>query len=96
MTSDEAEGLRLVSIRILLLNAYHDAEIEFVYPNVYSYTIGATHSRQGHDDWRYDEFRMNEHGGLIHEIEWAGYGSDHSWIIESDDVEFSCRELTRQ
>ncbi len=94
--SDEVDGLRLVSITILLLNAYHDGEIEFVYPNVYSYSIGASHSQQGHDDWRYDEFRMNERGCLVHEIEWAGYGSAHRWIIESDDVAFSYRELARQ
>lgn len=94
--SDDVEGLRLVSITILLLNAYHDGEIEFVYPNVYSYSIEATHSQQGHDDWRYDEFRMSERGSLIHEIEWAGYESGHRWVIESDDVTFSHRELTRQ
>ncbi len=94
--SDDVEGLRLVSIKILLLNAYHDGEIEFVYRNVYSYSIEASHSDQGHDDWRYDEFRLSERGNLIHEIEWAGYGSGHRWIIESDDVNYSYREFVRQ
>jgi len=43
----------------------------------------------GHDDWRYDEFRLADEGHLIHEIEWWGRGEVARWVIEASDVQFS-------
>ena len=88
----ERQQYRTVTIRITLLNAYHSGEIIFMYPEVYSYSLGASHVFQGHDDWRYDQFRVNEKGHLIHEIEWAGYGAANSWIIEANDVVYAYSE----
>jgi hypothetical protein len=88
----ERQQYRTVTIKITLLNAYHSGEITFMYPEVYSYSLGASNVFQGHDDWRYDEFRVNEKGHLIHEIEWAGYGSASSWIIEANDVLYTYSE----
>ena len=85
----ERRQYRTVSIRIILLNAYHDGIIELFYPEVFSYALTANHAFQGHDDWRYDEFRVDESGRLIHEIEWAGYGSSNTWVIEANDIEFT-------
>jgi hypothetical protein len=63
--------LRSTTLTIRLLGAYHDGFIEFLYPEVYAYDLGATSVGQGHGDWRYDEFRLGDGGRLVHEIEWA-------------------------
>jgi hypothetical protein len=42
----------------------------------------------GHRDWRYDEFRVNEEGRLVHEIEWGGRKDTGSWLIVASDIEF--------
>src|ERR1700722_1601022 len=44
---------RTVSIRIRLRSAYHDGFIEFHYPQVFSYSLGANDATGGHKDWRY-------------------------------------------
>ncbi|MES9934592.1 MAG: hypothetical protein ABW162_17455 [Candidatus Sedimenticola sp. PURPLELP] len=88
----ERQQYRTVTIKITLLNAYHSGVITYVYPEVYSYSLGAAHVFQGHDDWRYDEFRINSKGHIVHEIEWAGYGASNTWVIEANDVVFSFNE----
>jgi hypothetical protein len=83
---------RPVSILVRLLGAYHDGHIEFQYRGVVSYrlelapTLDAT--PYGHRDWRYDEFRLAEHGGIEHEIEWWGPDRSSTWLIEAADVEY--------
>lgn len=77
---------RSVSLSIKLLGAYHDGFIEFVYPNVLEYQLSGVGLDRGHGDWRYDEFRVNKRGLLVHKIEWASYGSGHRWVIVADDV----------
>ena len=89
----ERQQYRTVTIKITLLNAFHSGEICFTYPEVYSYSFGARSVFQGHDDWRYDEFRINPKGHLIHEIEWAGYGSSNTWVIEASDIEYAYCEI---
>jgi hypothetical protein len=71
---------------IRLLGAYHDGYIEFHYPTVFEYRLLAGTLGQGHGDWRYDEFRLDEQGRLIHEIEWAAYGAIGTWLIVASDV----------
>ncbi len=85
-TGDRNE-IRTVSINIRLLGAYHDGYIEFHYPTVYEYRLVADTLGQGHGDWRYDEFRVNEKGHLVHEIEWASFGASNTWLIVASDVE---------
>jgi hypothetical protein len=85
-SSGERCELRATSILIRLLGAYHDGYIEFHYPTVFEYRLTAGTLGQGHGDWRYDEFRLDEEGRLVHEIEWASYGANNTWVIVASDV----------
>ena len=85
-SSGQREEIRTVSINIRLLGAYHDGYIEFHYPTVFEYRLTADTLGQGHGDWRYDEFRVNDKGQVIHEIEWASYGATNAWLIVASDV----------
>jgi hypothetical protein len=80
---------RPLTLQIRLLGAYHDAYVEFTYPQIFGYTLeGPSSAVLG--DWLYDEFRITSKNHLVHEIEWAGSGNATGarWIIEADDVEF--------
>jgi hypothetical protein len=77
---------RAVALSIQLLGAYHDLVLTFTYPRVYRYAFEAAAIREGHFDWRYDEFRVNDDGRLLHEIEWSGTRAGARWLIEADDV----------
>ena len=77
---------RSSSLTIRLLGAYHDGFIEFHYPEVFGYQLSAGGLSQGHGDWRYDEFRLDAKGRLVHEIEWAAFGVDSRWVIVANDV----------
>jgi hypothetical protein len=87
---------RAVSLRLRLLGAYHDLELEVFYPLVRSYSFGhgLLESSHGHGDWRYDEFRISENGRLIHEIEWDHPDGQGTWLIEADDVAFSVKQVS--
>ena len=93
-TSERKAQLRSCSISPRLLGAYHDGHIEISYPEVFSYSFQSFMAGKvtSHGDWRYDEFRLSEHGHLLHEIEWAGapgaQGKSFSWLIEADDIDF--------
>jgi hypothetical protein len=78
--------IRASKITVLLLGAFQDGQIEFVYSDVQSYSLSMENLRQGHGDWRYDEFRLSESGKVIHEIEWASFGANGRWLIEASDV----------
>lgn len=82
-------GDRRLSIRMRLLGAYHDGHIEIRYPQVFAYELALSNGERGHSDWRYDEFRVNDEGHLVHEIEWWGPGETGRWIIVASDIEFS-------
>ena len=88
-TGDRSEQ-RITSLRVRLIAAYHDGIIEFVYPQVFNYSLKAPVTIRGLGDWRYDEFRLSPDGNVIHEIEWAGFPHEENahWIIEASDVEF--------
>jgi hypothetical protein len=85
-SSGKRRELRSASIRIRLLGAYHDGYIELYYPTVFEYRVVADTLGQGHGDWRYDEFRLDERGRLVHEIEWAAFGATNTWLIVASDV----------
>jgi hypothetical protein len=87
-SSGERQENRTLSLRVRLLGAYHDRHIELFYPLVYSYSMSAVHSSDGHGDWRYSEIRLNDSGNVVHEIEWAGPpGREARWRIEASDVQ---------
>jgi hypothetical protein len=77
---------RFNDLSVRLLGAYHDGYIDLTYPEVRSYSFDMSRSAHGHGDWRYDEFRAAEDGGVVHEIEWAAAESNGRWVIESRDV----------
>ena len=83
----ERQEIREVAMRIRLLGAYHDGYIEMHYPIVHEYQVIAGTLGQGHGDWRYDQFRLDEKGRLIHEIEWASFGASNTWVIVASDVQ---------
>src|SRR5258706_465338 len=62
---------RAVALSIQLLGAYHDLVLTFNYGRVFRYVFEGLDIQEGHAEWRYDEFRVNEHGHLLHEIEWC-------------------------
>lgn len=66
-STGQRSEIRTVSITIKLLGAYHDGYIELHYPTVFEYRLGGMTLGQGHGDWRYDEFRLNERDQVIHE-----------------------------
>ncbi|RYD19819.1 MAG: hypothetical protein EOP88_17520 [Verrucomicrobiaceae bacterium] len=76
-----------IQMRVRLLGAYHDGDIEFIYSGVISYDIRMMDLTQGHCDWRYDEFRLSESGDVIHEIEWCGAIDTGRWLIQARNVE---------
>lgn len=82
---------RTLSLRVRLLGAYRDHELEFHYPKVFSYAFAGGVVEPGHCDWRYDEFRLNDVGQLVHEIQWWGATQTATWLICSDDVVFTSR-----
>jgi hypothetical protein len=87
-SSGRRDEERATSIRIRLLGARHDGFIEFYYPCVSRYRIDAIDAAGGHKDWRYDEFRLSDEGGVIHEIEWCGTVDTARWVIEATDVHY--------
>ena len=84
----------VLSLRVRLLGAYHDMELDFRYPTVFSYELHGLELGRGHGDWRYDEFRLDHEGRLLHEIQWAGAKDRASWIICADDVVFSAHAVS--
>lgn len=84
----ERQEIRFVAITVRLLAAYHDGHIELHYPKVFAYRLGCRNVEEGHHDWRYDEFRLDANGHLMHEIEWSGYNEVGSWLIVANDIEF--------
>jgi hypothetical protein len=84
--SGERREQRSLSIHVRLFGAYHDGFIQFRYSGVNSYNLALSRGREGHSDWLFDEFRLSEHGLVLHEIEWA---ADGHWLIEASDVNFS-------
>ena len=84
--SGERHQHRTVALAVQLLGAYHDLVLTFTYAGVHRYALDARQVREGHCDWRYDEFRVTPDNRLLHEVEWRGPGENARWLIEADDV----------
>jgi hypothetical protein len=67
---------RTLALRVRLLGAFHDLELEFYYPRIFSYAFRGDVLERGHGDWRYDEFRIGNDGHLVHEIQWSGRNTE--------------------
>jgi hypothetical protein len=93
----ERHEQRTTASSLQLLGAYHDLVLTFSYQGLHRYVLEGHDVRLGHGDWRYDEFRVNEAGRLVHEIEWWGSAPMAHWLIEADDVtlEWSLRTPDR-
>jgi len=75
-----------ISIIIRLRSAWQAGLIELSYPEVFRYELRLFENTGGHQDWRYDEFRVTTNGHVIHEIEWCGAKESGRWLIEATDV----------
>jgi hypothetical protein len=89
----ERQAPRSLALRLRLLGAYHDLELEFLYTKVFAYTFRGGIVERGHGDWLYHEFRVSESGRLLHEIRWSGMDDEATWLIEADDVLFTSRKV---
>lgn len=85
---------RALALRVRLLGAYHDHELEFFYPRVFAYVFEGRSVALGHGDWRYDELTLDRDGRLVHEIQWHGAGYRAAWVITANDVVFTSREVS--
>jgi hypothetical protein len=83
----ESLEIRGTSITIKLLAAYHDGFIELHYAQVFEFQLNSKEFIKGHADWRYDEFRIDENGRLVHEIQWAAREPRGTWLIVASDVQ---------
>lgn len=88
LSSGKQREIRTVAITARLMGAYHDGVIEIHYPQVFAYRFNSYSLDDGHRDWRYDEFRVDDSGRLVHEIEWCGCDDTGSWLIVASDIEF--------
>jgi hypothetical protein len=89
-SSGTRSEVRHLSLRVRLLGAYHDMDLELFYPKVHSYSLSHPMADAGHFDWRYHELRVSDQGRLIHEIEWSGRPEvEGRWLLEVSDVHFS-------
>ena len=79
--------VRSLNLRVRLLSATHERQLELFYPKVFAYTLANLAAASGHYDWRYSELRLSKSGNVIHEVEWAGPPGVHAtWVIEATDV----------
>ena len=80
---------RTTEVKILLLSAYQDGYIELSYKNAVYIKIDSHNVKNGHKDWRYDEFRYTQSGLFVHEIEWSGSEVTANWKIEAEDFKLN-------
>ena len=93
-STGERQEIRHTELELTLLGAYQDVRIWITYKGVTGLNIGAAGLNEGHGDWRYDEFRLTDEGLLIHEIEWARYKTQSTWIVTAKDIEYRSGPIT--
>jgi len=86
--SGARQAERALALRVRLLGAYHDRELEFFYPRVFAYSLQGFAVARGHGDWRCDELRVDDNGNLVHEIQWHVMDERATWLITASDVHF--------
>jgi len=85
----ERNEKRTTEVKVMLLAAFHDGYIELTYKNVASMNLDSSNVKQGHKNWRYDEFRYTNSGLFVHEIEWSAIEETANWKIEAEEIEYS-------
>ncbi|WP_020394444.1 hypothetical protein [Thiolinea disciformis] len=87
--SRKFNDIKEINLFITLAGAFNDSKLKFSYKNIISLDIKTYNLKDGHGDWRYDEFRLSSSGYLIHEIEWYNYSLTTNWIIEAESIEYT-------
>lgn len=81
-----------VNIELKLLGAYHDGYIFFRYSGVKYYKLDR-HStsviKSSHGDLRYEEFRLDDEGYLVHEFDWYTLDENAIFLIACESVSYS-------
>jgi hypothetical protein len=80
----EHHQVRGLEIRVRLLGAYHDGNIEFTYKRVLRYLIGAIPERAAHGDWLEDDVDVKEDASLVHRVKFT----NGSLKIEAEEIEY--------
>lgn len=83
-----------LNIIVHLLSAARSLQLRFVYLDVHRYCLDYVGGSHGHQDWRFDEFRLSSEKQLEHEIEWAGAGRRARWTIVSSDLLFESQPVS--
>ena len=81
--SGKRSEIRSLQIKVKLLAAYHDGNIEIEYIDVNQYKFNA--NAANHGDWLYDEIRISQNKSVVHEIEF----SNSHWYIECADIKYT-------
>ena len=87
-SSGARQEVRSLTLTLRLLGAYHDGHIELRYDRVHAYRLDGKGLQDGHRDFRYDQFAVDDDGHLVHEIEWWGMDEQARWVIVADDVDY--------
>jgi hypothetical protein len=90
-SSGSRSEIRSSMLTVRLLGAFQDGHIELTYAGVRAYELKMPGVACGHGDWRYDEFRVADEGGVVHEIEWSAAGLVGRWQIVAADVIYQWR-----
>jgi hypothetical protein len=86
--SGDRQQYRTLQIKIRLLGAYHDHQLEFVHKNVIEYEARSKNTKRprvAHGDFLWNEIRYEE-GKVVHELI---FSEDSSWVIKCSDIDYS-------
>ncbi|NVJ49462.1 MAG: hypothetical protein HWE11_03690 [Gammaproteobacteria bacterium] len=89
VVSEDSEST--VQIELRLLGAYHDGFITFRYSGVQYYNLARHESsivESSHGDLRYQEFRLDSDGNVIHEFDWYNLGENGLFLIACREIEY--------
>lgn len=84
-------GDNQVQIELKLLGAYHDGYITFKYSGVKYYKIQRHQQsviESSHGDFRYNEYRLDEHDNIVHELDWYTLDENAIFLIACQHIEY--------
>jgi hypothetical protein len=85
-----------VDIQLTLLGAYHDGQIILTYSDVQYYRLDRNKNSAvvgSHGDLRYEEFRMDDKGNMIHEFDWYTKDENAVFLIACKHICYEWREF---
>lgn len=86
----DARGDRRRDIRITLLGAYHDRQIELLYTGVTEMRVSLAPAKGRPIEWVCDEFDVTGDSLVIHEILWD---TGEIWMITASCVDFDIKQV---